>query len=531
MKSRIIALLLFTLFAVGMPSTPSRAGSAGPLAVAPSEKINSTSLQRRAPSDVASCRTPLAVEARSQKLEAARWAIKPGVMAASPMQSNIVTIPVYFHVIRAGTSAANGNVPESVLDNQINVLNNAFSGQGGGPTPGANTSFRFVKAGVTRRTNSTWYAMEINTAAESQAKSELRVNGPHVLNFYTVRGNLTAPYAWASFPWSYGGDPVDDGVVVPFTMLPGGSTPSFNAGDIAVHEVGHWLGLFHTFQGGCQGSDQVDDTPAHAEQTRNDGITGNCPASLDTCPGGGVDPIHNFMQDTSDACKYEFTSDQATRMNSMYIAHRQPIVTPTASVAWVHPSEYTWGPPNTLTVSGYAQDGSGGVQMVWSDITVGGPENVVDWTPTPDPANHTWTNSINSSNKCHSYSVYVNYSGIRSQTFVYNGLTSGYCDESARVIWIQPYSSPGVGSPGSLIVAGSAENAPGYGVQMWYRDVTAGTNWVLHPYAPLPDSNNIWMNEIPNANYSHVYEVQVSYDVVTSPTCSYAGQNSISWCQ
>lgn len=101
-----------------------------------------------------------------------------------------------------------------------------------------------------------------------------------------------------------------------------------------------------------------------------------------------------------------------------------------------------------------------------------------------------------------------------------------------RVIWIQPYSTPGDGSPGSLIVAGSAENAPpGYQVQMWYRDVTAGTDWVLHPYAPLPDSNNIWMNEIPNANYSHVYEVQVTYDVVTSSHCSYTGQNSISWCQ
>lgn len=53
----------------------------------------------------------------------------------------------------------------------------------------------------------------------------------------------------------------------------------------------------------------------------------------------------------------------------------------------------------------------------------------------------------------------------------------------------------------------------------------------VNPYAPVTDSNNIWMNEIPNANYFHVYEVQVTYDVVSSLVCTYAGQNSISWCQ
>jgi hypothetical protein len=531
MKSKITTLVLFTLLAVGVFSTPMRTSSARPLAGATSEKPNSSNPQRRAPADGSFCGTTSVSEAGGQKLEAAPRAIKLGV-AAAPRQAGSVTIPVYFHVISEGTSEASGNVREEVLNSQIDVLNNAF----GGHTGGANTSFRFVKAGVTRTINSTWFRMGLRTnaerAAEAQAKAALRVDAPHVLNFYTVGGDAAEPYAWATFPWSYAGNPVSDGVVCPFTMLPGGDFAPFNAGDIGVHEVGHWLGLLHTYQGGCGGSDGVDDTPAHAVQTRTDGIVGTCPSSMDTCPGNGTDPIHNFMQDTSDACKYEFTHGQAARMDSMYGQHRQPTVTPSASVAWVQPSEYTWGPPNTMTVAGYAQNGYGGVQMVWRDTTAGGGENVVAWQPTPDPTNHTWTNTIDSPNRCHDYSVYVNYAGIRSQTFVYNGLTSGYCNESVRVIWIQPYSTPGVGSPGSLIVAGSAENAPpGYSVQMWYRDATAGTSWVLHPYAPLPDSNGIWMNEIPNANYSHVYEVQVTYDVVTSAVCSYAGHNSISWCQ
>jgi Concanavalin A-like lectin/glucanases superfamily/F5/8 type C domain len=204
---------------------------------------------------------------------------------------------------------------------------------------------------------------------------------------------------------------------------------------------------------------------------------------------------------------------------------------PSASVVWVQPAEYSWGPPNTMTAAGLAQNGTGTVQMVWRDETAGTGWVTVPFQATP-AADGTWSNTLQTSNRCHTYRVYVNYSGVRSADFVYNGVTSGYCSETASVIWIQPQSTAGFGPPGSLVVAGSAKNAPsGTQVFLSYRDVTAGTAWAQLGYGPVPDSNNIWYNAIENANPFHVYQVQVKYDAVTSAVCTYQGTNSISWCQ
>jgi hypothetical protein len=71
------------------------------------------------------------------------------------------------------------------------------------------------------------------------------------------------------------------------STYPGGSAVPYNEGKTLTHEVGHWLGLLHPFEGGCVGGgDFVDDTPPQASKTSG------CPAFKDTCPGGGVDSIH-----------------------------------------------------------------------------------------------------------------------------------------------------------------------------------------------------------------------------------------------
>ncbi|HEX7705171.1 MAG TPA: zinc metalloprotease [Thermoanaerobaculia bacterium] len=237
-----------------------------------------------------------------------------------PPDTTEVTVPVYFHVIRKADGT--GNISDSMLLAQLNVLNDAYSGMGPNRSgalaagTGAMTRFRFVHATTTRTANDSWYNAGPGTAAERQMKEALRQGGPEALNFYTNAGG--GYLGWATFPWNYGSSPKQDGVVCYWASLPGSSYAPYNLGDTGTHEVGHWLGLYHTFQGGCQGSgDQVSDTPAERSAQYR------CPTGADTCKNSaGFDPIENFMDYTDDYCMYQFTAGQSDRMSGMWNSYR-----------------------------------------------------------------------------------------------------------------------------------------------------------------------------------------------------------------
>jgi hypothetical protein len=224
---------------------------------------------------------------------------KPGGTLPPPTVTG-GTIDVYFHVIHSGSS---GDLSQQDVDDQMRVLNDAYASTG--------WSFNLVSTDWTD--NATWFAM--GSSGETAAKAALRQGTADDLNIYTA--NPSGGYlGWATFPWNYASNSSYDGVVLLYSSLPGGSAAPYNEGDTATHEVGHWMGLYHTFEGGCRSRDDVSDT----EPERSPAF--GCPVGLDTCSGGGADPIENFMDYTDDSCMYLFTTGQDARMDSMFSSYR-----------------------------------------------------------------------------------------------------------------------------------------------------------------------------------------------------------------
>lgn len=251
--------------------------------------------------------SPAKVAAMEQDFKARLAARAKNGLAAANVTGG--TINVYWHVINNGSSASQGNISDQQINSQINVLNAAY----------ASTGWSFSLTAVDRITNSSWYTCSGGTC-ETQMKNALRQGTADDLNIYSnnMGGGLLG---WATFPSSYRSSPKMDGVVILFSSLPGGSAAPYNEGDTATHEVGHWLGLYHTFQGGCArkatGGDAVSDTPAEKSPAYG------CPAGRDSCGNlAGLDPIDNFMDYTDDACMDRFTLGQDSRMDAQFTSYR-----------------------------------------------------------------------------------------------------------------------------------------------------------------------------------------------------------------
>jgi hypothetical protein len=233
------------------------------------------------------------------------------INAFRPDGSKIIRVDTWVHVVNQGAGLANGDIPQSQIDAQIAAMNAQFN------TGPIRSRFQFVLAGVTRTTNAAWFNAGSGSANEVAMKNALRQGNAKTLNIYTTNGG--GLLGWATFPWNYAGNPSYDGVVILYSSVPGGSAAPYNEGDTATHEVGHWLGLFHTFQGGCTPpGDSVDDTPYEASPAFG------CPVGRDTCGQAGQDPIRNYMDYTDDSCMNEFTYLQNARMYTSWDTWRNP---------------------------------------------------------------------------------------------------------------------------------------------------------------------------------------------------------------
>ncbi|TFK23563.1 hypothetical protein FA15DRAFT_670384 [Coprinopsis marcescibilis] len=217
-----------------------------------------------------------------------------------------IVFPVNFHVVAENKTWEGGWVRHHQIRSQVENLNKNFKH--------ANIHFELRKV---THTIDEYYFREggIDESSDAEFKSNLRQGGADTLNVYTsgfLQEDEEATLGRATYPWQYQApDLGPDGISIKWTTLPGNDREQ--EGKMLTHEAGHWLGLYHTFEGqSCEGEgDGVDDTPQQAEYAWQCGVVDN------SCPNAsGVKAGTNFMDYKPDSCLYEFTPGQIKKMRA-----------------------------------------------------------------------------------------------------------------------------------------------------------------------------------------------------------------------
>ncbi|KAM0099126.1 hypothetical protein ACP6JE_006280 [Aspergillus fumigatus] len=254
-----------------------------------------------------------------------------------------IEIETWFHIVSGETDA------DLVTDEMV-ILQLTFSKLHYLQKAYEKASISYRLKGVTRHINETW----ARNGDDSAMKKALRRGGYSTLNVY-FQTNLQPPSTTDFARWTSDGDNrhaynsdlappsvlgfctlpdpsinsssprssySKDGCNVLAKTMPGGPMTHYNRGGTAIHEIGHWNGLLHTFEGeSCSednAGDYIADTPQQSVPT--DG----CPSQKDSCPDSpGLDDIHNFMDYSSDDCYASFTSNQLKRMRDMWFSMRK----------------------------------------------------------------------------------------------------------------------------------------------------------------------------------------------------------------
>lgn len=238
------------------------------------------------------------------------------------LPASLKIIPVVVHVVHDGGT---NNISDAQIQSQIDVLNEDFRKIMGtnGYGNGVDTEIEFClakKDPLGRCTNGIVRVKSPLSNHQTYQRSQLKLlsywDNLRYLNIYVVKNinNGSGTLGYSSFP---GGPPDEDGIVVRHDYFGKTGTASTSLGRTTTHEVGHWFGLYHTFNGGCgtdtcADGDLVCDTPPAANPNFGCPTINSC--SIDV-PNVN-DQIQNYMDYSNDNCKNMFTNGQMQRMQA-----------------------------------------------------------------------------------------------------------------------------------------------------------------------------------------------------------------------
>lgn len=265
-------------------------------------------------------------------------------------------IPVVFHIIRADNGTT-GNVSEELVRSQVDVLNEDFLAiLGSNGQNGTDCQVEFYLAtedpngnptnGITYTNNTQWYN-DSGTYYNTLAWDPYRY-----LNIYSN----TASGALGYVPWLPQNGSVGskaDRVVILWSTV-GYNSPygfPYNLGRTTTHEVGHFLGLFHTFEGGCTNSNCSTNNDRICDTNPESSAHFGC-GSRTTC--GSLDPIENYMDYSDDRCMDNFTPNQARRIRCTMEFYRPDVYSlggGTANNLAVSPDPLIAGQNGTFSVT------------------------------------------------------------------------------------------------------------------------------------------------------------------------------------
>lgn len=242
-------------------------------------------------------------------------------------QATTLTIPVVVHILY---DYPEDNISKAQIEDGLRILNEDFTLQNPDASNlrsifqnlQANAEIEFALAKIDENGNCTdginriYTPLSVDANPRDQVKTVVQWDPDKYLNIWVVRSIISSSSStgiilgYANFPWMSAST---DGIVIRNDALGVIGTAAFD-GRTLTHEVGHYLGLLHTFQSGCNQGDGISDTPPVASASYG------CDLNKNSCSNDSPnypDMIENFMDYADGACQNTFTTLQKNAMRSV----------------------------------------------------------------------------------------------------------------------------------------------------------------------------------------------------------------------